>query len=156
VGAIDRDGAPAPFSGRGPVTWQNRDGLGPEAGTRLLKPDVAAPGVAVVSSVGNGYLAYSGTSMASPEVAGVIALIVQASPGLNPDQIAEILRLSATDAGAPAPTTPPATGASTPYGRWRSPWGCRERPRPVPVPRRPDPPAPPGLRRWRSPPLRRR
>lgn len=103
VGAIDRDGTPAPFSGRGPVTWQNRDGLGPEAGTRLLKPDVAAPGVAVVSSVGNGYVAYSGTSMASPEVAGVIALIVQASPGLDPDQIAEILRLSATDAGAPGP-----------------------------------------------------
>lgn len=108
VGALDRDGSPAPFSGRGPVTWQNRDGLGPAAGTRLVKPDVAAPGVAVVSSVGDGYLAYSGTSMASPEVAGLIALIVQAAPALNPDQIAAILRSSATDVGAPG--TDDATG----------------------------------------------
>ena len=43
VGALDRDGGVAPFSSRGPVDWQNRDGAGPAAGP-IVKPDLVAPG----------------------------------------------------------------------------------------------------------------
>ena len=103
VGALDRTGAPAPFTARGPVIWQNVDGLGPNAGTTITKPDVAAPGVNIVSSVGNGYLSYSGTSMAAPHVAGLVALLRQANRDLSVDAIADILRASAQDVGAPGP-----------------------------------------------------
>lgn len=110
VGAVDRSGSIAPFSSRGPVIWQNLDGQGPAAGTTLTKPDVAAPGVNIVSSVGNGYLSYSGTSMAAPHVAGLAALLRQANPGLGPDQVADILRATATDLGAPGPDHQSGTG----------------------------------------------
>ncbi|MEQ8834228.1 MAG: S8 family serine peptidase [Miltoncostaeaceae bacterium] len=103
VGALDRQSASATFSARGPVLWSDADGGGPAAGTVITKPDVSAPGVAVVSSVGNGYLAYSGTSMAAPQVAGTVALMRQVNPGLSVDQIADILRVSAVDIGAPGP-----------------------------------------------------
>lgn len=101
VGAIDsNDGVPS-FSGRGPVVWQNADGLGPAAGTVLSKPDLAAPGVGITSSSGSGYLSYSGTSMAAPHVAGVAAMLRQANPTLSAQSVADILRLSADDIGTP-------------------------------------------------------
>ena len=101
VGAVDtNDGVPS-FSGRGPVVWQNADGLGPAAGTVLSKPDLVAPGVGITSSTGSGYLSYSGTSMAAPHVAGVAALLRQANPTLSAQSVADVLRLSAADIGAP-------------------------------------------------------
>ena len=103
VGAIDTDDSVPGFSSRGPIFWQNPDGLGPEAGTLLAKPDLVAPGVGIVSSVGSGYLTYSGTSMAAPHVAGVAALVRQANPGLPPAAVADILRSSAVDLGAAGP-----------------------------------------------------
>ncbi len=109
VGAIDSDDSVPGFSSRGPIVWQNPDGLGPAAGTVLAKPDLVAPGVGVVSSVGAGYLTYSGTSMAAPHVAGVAALVRQANPGLPPAAVADILRASAVDLGAPGPD--PISGA---------------------------------------------
>jgi subtilisin family serine protease len=63
---------------------------GPRFGDSKLKPSVAAPGVSVFSTMvatGNGTEALSGTSMASPHVAGVAALTVQAHPSWTPAEI---------------------------------------------------------------------
>ncbi|NEY72917.1 S8 family serine peptidase [Bacillus mesophilus] len=66
----------ADFSSRGPVTY-----------TWDVKPDVVAPGVAINSTVPNGYVSLQGTSMAAPHVAGAAALIKQAHPNWSPEQI---------------------------------------------------------------------
>ena len=77
VGAIDRNGKLAEFSSRGPVTV---DGSG------RAKPDIVAPGVEVMSALpGGGYGANSGTSMAGPQVVGVVALMWSAQPALIGD-----------------------------------------------------------------------
>ena len=64
--------------------------------------DLAAPGVDLVSTVpGGGYEPHSGTSMASPHVAGVAALVWAARPGLAVDELEAVLRSSAVDLGDP-------------------------------------------------------
>jgi Subtilisin-like serine proteases len=90
VGAITIDDAIASFSSRGPVT---RDGSG------RLKPDIVAPGVLVRTSARpSGYQLFSGTSAASPHVAGAVALLWSAVPNLRgqPRESADILRHTAT------------------------------------------------------------
>jgi subtilisin family serine protease len=59
--------------------------------------DVFAPGVNIYSSVpgGNTYANFSGTSMASPVVAGVAALILQYYPGFTPQQVKAVIEQSA-------------------------------------------------------------
>ena len=55
--------------------------VGPTTVSLRLKPDVAAPGVDVLSSVpGGGWTAFSGTSMASPHIAGAAAILRQRHP----------------------------------------------------------------------------
>ncbi len=67
VGAVDRNLCVAEFSSRGPTA----DGR--------IKPDVVAPGVAIYSSyLDNDFRFLSGTSMATPVVSGIMALIFQA------------------------------------------------------------------------------
>ena len=77
VGAIDRSGNIAFFSSRGPVTAD---------GSSRMKPDIAAPGVDVYSSLpGGAYGSNSGTSMAGPHVVGAVALLWSADPTLVGD-----------------------------------------------------------------------
>jgi serine protease AprX len=80
------------FSSRGP-TLDNR-----------IKPDIVAPGVNVTSAQANsgtGYVAESGTSMATPFVSGVAALMKIRQPSLTPLQIKSTLMTTAIDLGPP-------------------------------------------------------
>ena len=62
--------------------------------------DVSAPGVDVYSTVPGGYFK-SGTSMASPHVVGLAALVLAHNPQLGPDAVKNILTANAKDVGAP-------------------------------------------------------
>jgi thermitase len=63
--------------------------------------DIAAPGVSIyTTTMGAGYGAPSGTSVASPIVAGVTALMMSANPTLKPSEIESLLKSTADDFGA--------------------------------------------------------
>jgi len=63
--------------------------------------DVAAPGCTGATTYENGgYGSFCGTSNAAPEVAGLLALMWGANPGLTPDQVSDILFKSTIDLGA--------------------------------------------------------
>ncbi|MGI9604540.1 MAG: S8 family serine peptidase, partial [Acidimicrobiales bacterium] len=82
----------AGFSGRGPTL----------AG--LVKPDVVAPGVTVSAAQANvagGYRLFSGTSMATPFVAGTIALALERDPALSAVGVKTLLTSTAQDRGVP-------------------------------------------------------
>ncbi|HEU5240380.1 MAG TPA: S8 family serine peptidase, partial [Ornithinibacter sp.] len=90
VGAVDRDDATAVFSSRGPA-----------AITHSLKPEIAAPGVGISAARAGGrgadaYRSMSGTSMATPHVAGAAAIVKQAHPGWSGAQLKAALVSSAT------------------------------------------------------------
>ena len=107
---VDRgDDGIASYSSRGPRR-DNNDGNP----YNEMKPDISAPGTNIIQAeacyasgscynrlpgqdaADNGYSGRgSGTSYAAPAVTGVIALIIEANPELNPLEIREILRLTA-------------------------------------------------------------
>jgi len=90
VGATDINDTIAAFSSRGPITWD---------GVEYVKPQVSAPGAAIYSAwprdSGQDYHTISGTSMATPHVSGVAALILSANPALSVDEVQEILEETA-------------------------------------------------------------
>jgi len=79
------------FSSKGPVGYDENE---------TIKPDVVAPGVNINSTyINGGYFTMSGTSMATPHVSGVVALMLQVNPNLTPKEIKDILKKTATDLG---------------------------------------------------------
>jgi len=83
VGAVDRNNNIADFSDR--------------SGTSEISY-VTAPGVRVYSTVPNNqYAVYSGTSMAAPHVAGVVALMLSANPNLTDAQVRQIVAETSGD-----------------------------------------------------------
>jgi subtilisin family serine protease len=69
--------------------------------THNAEVDIAAPGVGVLSSVaGGGYATWSGTSMATPHVAGVAALVFSRYPSETADHVRTRLTAGASDLGA--------------------------------------------------------
>jgi subtilisin family serine protease len=91
------------FSSRGPRGFDSK-----------LKPEVAAPGVAIfAANMGSGNLgiSMSGTSMAAPHVAGVAALIKQAHPGWTNEQVKAAIMNTAVDLADPVSAQIPRQGA---------------------------------------------
>ena len=87
--------------GKGGFNLADFSSRGPTADGRM-KPDIAAPGYqinAARANSGNGYVAYSGTSMATPFTAGTVALMLAANPSLTPDQVKSMSDLQAKTGG---------------------------------------------------------
>ncbi len=99
IGAVDKNDKHAAFSSQGPVTWQETSfadyPYGPGIG--LIRPDVCAPGVDIISLGFNSddYVKMSGTSQAAPCVAGIMSLMLSKNPELTPEQISMILETTA-------------------------------------------------------------
>lgn len=96
VGALNGNTSTYPiatFSSRGPSPCGG-------GGSIAIKPEVSAPGVSVRSCVNqNEYDLYSGTSMASPHVAGAVLLLKEAFPFLTGQEVLLALYNSAIDLG---------------------------------------------------------
>ncbi len=92
-----------------PQNLANFSSIGPTIDERI-KPDISAPGVNIASSIssftdGNytpvttvsfegrdyGFVRFSGTSMSSPMVTGIVALMLEANPSLTPEMVKDIL-----------------------------------------------------------------
>jgi serine protease AprX len=107
AGAIDINNTLAGFSSRGPVMID---------GSNRMKPNLAAPGVNVRSALNSSDSAYgnlSGTSMASPHVAGVVALLWSAHPELS-RMITETKNLLQNTADPLVVVSPPQTCGGVP------------------------------------------
>jgi serine protease AprX len=116
-------GSPADFSSRGKDNGTGTDVAGmpaDETAKPNLRPDITAPGVAIISVRAHGasplmnasgelngdavnipagfqpnYLSSQGTSFACPHISGVVALLMEADSTLTPDQVVTILRETA-------------------------------------------------------------
>lgn len=118
VGAGEKDGTLADFSSRGTKGVGGTFELHGKTWTWEDAPSIVAPGVDIISTrtvspltalaadtdaatIEPAYLPYyttmSGTSMATPHVAGITALLLEADPSLSPDEIKNILQQTATN-----------------------------------------------------------
>lgn len=102
VGATDCNDNIASFSSVGPVQWADvspyNDHPHPPG---LIKPDVSAPGVDTVSCYPcNSYSTSSGTSMATPHVAGAAAILRSVRPDMSVAEVKAALMASSDDLGA--------------------------------------------------------
>jgi subtilisin family serine protease len=99
VGAVDKELNMAYFSSRGPVIWQNENNGKTYS---LMKPDVVAPGVNICAAqwdsaweysqcLDDQHTSISGTSMATPHVSGLVALMKQRNKNLVPEEVKSIL-----------------------------------------------------------------
>lgn len=109
-GLVDDNSRPTPIGAEGHTSYAG-DRIG------LVHPDVTAPGVDISSTCDSaGTLVgpcgpdenttASGTSMASPHVAGAAAVLLQAQPRLTPDQVRLALQATAGTVRAPGGTAP--------------------------------------------------
>jgi subtilisin family serine protease len=92
IGAVTAGGARATFSS-----------VGPSADGRI-NPDLAAQGQAVkvaLPGTASRYATASGTSFSCPLTAGVVALLLQINPGASPDDVAGVLKTTASQVSAP-------------------------------------------------------
>ena len=103
IGSLEQNGTSISyFSSLGPSNCDHA----------TIKPEVCAVGSSVRSSVPtNSYGSKSGTSMACPHVAGVVALLRQAFPGTSVDQVKEAMYMTAVDLGS--------TGEDNTFGKGR-------------------------------------
>ncbi|MFE2089470.1 S8 family serine peptidase [Streptomyces sp. NPDC059460] len=98
VAAVDKSDQMARFSSRGP-----------RVGDGAVKPDISAPGVAIVAARAKGtamgkpvddyYTSASGTSMATPHMAGAAAIVAQQHPDFTGRQIKSLLMATSKDLG---------------------------------------------------------
>lgn len=118
VAAGEKDGSLADFSSRGTKGVGGTFEMDGKTWTWKDEPSVTAPGVDIISTRVIGpvsslaitadaeliepaylpfYTSMSGTSMATPHVAGIVALLLEADPTLSPDEIKKVLQDSATN-----------------------------------------------------------
>ncbi len=107
VGATDSNDNIAGFSSVGYSTWMfdspwfDYPDTSPQIG--LIDPDISAPGVDILSCAHDnpsGYTEMDGTSMATPHIAGCVALLLSANPNLTCAQVDSLLEMTAVDRGA--------------------------------------------------------
>jgi serine protease len=103
VGAIIHNNQPGSFAGTlgAEGAWIPVVGVGLNDGLYLKQQIDAEPTTATLYNVKGDYAVYNGTSMASPHVTGVVALLLSKKPWLKPADVRSILRASANDLGAP-------------------------------------------------------
>ena len=112
VGATDSNDEHCGFSSVGPTTWAAGANVGNyndypyENGDvnqpGLIRPDISAPGANITSLnslTTNGYTEMDGTSMATPCVAGVLAMLLEANPELSPAELDSIIELTSVRVG---------------------------------------------------------
>ena len=116
IGSTQSDDTISGFSSRGGVAID---------GSNRLKPDLVAPGSSVRSArLGGGYTTMSGTSMASPHVAGVAALMMSANPDMigNPKILKRVLQRTTAQLTTTSQSCSGVSGSEVPnntfgYGR---------------------------------------
>jgi hypothetical protein len=105
LGATDNQDIIWADSNTGPVTWQNIDPFFDYPYLPgLLKPDVTAPGVDIISTIpGGGYQSADGTSPAAAFASGVAAILLEKDPDLTPYELKFLLEETSVDLGYPGP-----------------------------------------------------